>query len=123
MHARVGAQIVEIFHGETRIAAHLRGRAPEEYTKNNAHMPKTHQVYGAWPPSRFVKWAKKIGPYTTALVDENFARAHVLVQVYQRCMGILNLNGEFGHTVLERACQLALKRDQLSSAAVTQLVK
>ncbi|MXW84121.1 MAG: hypothetical protein F4246_04545 [Rhodothermaceae bacterium] len=86
-------------------------------------MPKNHQAYGAWPPSRFVKWAKKIGPYTTALVEENFSRAHVPVQVYRRCMGILKLGGEYGQTARERACQLALRRDQLSTAAVKQLVK
>ena len=123
VRARVGAQIVEIFDGETRIAAHPRGRAPEKYTTNRAHMPKNHQAYGEWPPSRFVKWAKKIGPYTTALVEENFSRAHVPVQVYRRCMGILKLGGEYGQTALERACQLALRRDQLSTAAVKQLVK
>ena len=123
VRARVGAQIVEIFYGETRIAAHPRGWASERYTTNPAHMPKNHQAYGAWPPSRFVKWAKKIGPYTTALIEENFARAHVPEQVYRRCMGILKLGGEFGHTALERACQLALKRGHLSTAAVKPLVK
>ena len=41
VRARVGAQIVEIFHGETRIAAHLRGRVPEKYTTKHAHMPKS----------------------------------------------------------------------------------
>jgi len=70
-----------------------------------------------------VKWAKKIGPYTTAFVEENFARAHVPVQVYRRCMGILKLGREFGHIALERACQLALRRDQISTASVKQLVK
>ena len=99
MRARVGAQIAEIFHGETRIAAHLRGRAP----------------------SRFVKWAKRIGPYTTALVEENLARAHVLVQVYWGCVGILKLGGEFGHAARERVCQLELRRDQLGTAAAKQL--
>jgi len=99
MHARVGAQIAEIFHGETRIAAYLRGRAP----------------------SRFVKWAKKIGPYTTALVEENFALVLVLVQVYWGCVGILKLGGEFGRAARERASQLELRRDQLGTAAVKQL--
>ena len=67
--------------------------------------------------------AKKIGLNTTVLVEENFSRAHVPVQVYRRCMGILKLGGEYGHPALERACQLALRRDQLSTAAVKQLVK
>lgn len=123
VRARVGAQTVEIFDGPTRIASHPRGWTPGKYTTNRAHMPQNHQEYGAWPPERFVNWAKKIGPYTTALIEENFARAHVPVQVYRRCMGILKLGREFGHPALEKACRLARERDQPSTAAVKQLVK
>ncbi len=121
--ARVTAKTVEIFHGETRIASHLRESAKQKYTTVEQHMPKNHQDDESWPPSRLVNWAKQIGPSTTALIEEIFARAFVPAQVFRRCMGILRLGREFGNSVLEQACEHALNQDRLTTAAVKKLAK
>lgn len=123
VRARIQAKTVEIYRNQTRITSHVRDRAPGKYTTNHAHMPKNHKEHGDWTPSRFVNWAKRIGPSTGTLIEQNLASAQVPAQVYSRCMGILKLESTYGPATLERACQIALERDQCSSAAIRRLVK
>ena len=123
VRARIQAKVVEIYRHQRRIASHVRDRTSGKYTTNRARMPKNHIEYGDWPPSRFVNWAKKIGPSTRALIEENLASAQVPAQMYSRCMGILKLERTYGQDTLERACELALARETLSSAAIRRLVK
>ncbi len=70
-----------------------------------------------------MNWAKQVGPSTTALIEEIFARAFVPAQVFRRCMGILRLGREFGNSVLEQACEHALNQNRLTTGAVKKLAK
>lgn len=114
---------VEIYLGEERIASHIRSLTSGQYTTNLIHMPVHHREYAKWSARRFIRWAHTIGPQTTALIEANFARFQIPEQAYRRCMAILRLGSAFGHDVLEKACEIALEQQTLSSPAVKKIVK
>ena len=88
MQAVIREHTVEIFHRDTRIAAHKRSHAPGRHTTVKGHMPANHQAHVNWNRKRFLSWARKIGPQTTALIQANFDRFEIEEQACRRCLGI-----------------------------------
>jgi transposase len=69
MWARYTAQTVEVFHRDTRIAAHLRSYVKRAHTTLTEHMPSSHRRYRDWTLERIKQEANAIGPNASALVD------------------------------------------------------
>jgi hypothetical protein len=70
VEVRATSMIVEILHGGERIATHRRSYGPRGMPVTiEAHRPKSHRDYGAWPPSRIVSWAASIGPSVASVVE------------------------------------------------------
>jgi len=59
---RLAATTVEILFKNTRMASHVRSYHKGSFTTVKEHMPKSHQRYLEWTPSRLLHWAEKIGP-------------------------------------------------------------
>jgi transposase len=110
---------VELFHRGQRMAAHVRGR----HTTDPAHMPKAHQHYLEWAPSRFISWASTIGPQTAALVEAILADRPHPEQGYRPCLGILRLAKRDGDTRLEAACARAVAVGARSYRDVDSILK
>ena len=123
VEARLGPHTVEIFAGSERIASHVRSRESGKYTTVKDHMPKHHREYEKWSPKRYIQWAESIGPRTKALIEVNLASFEVPEQAFNRCNGTLILAREYGHEAMEMGCELALRRNTRTTAAVRQLVK
>ena len=121
--ARLGPYTVEIFAGNERIASHARSREFGKYTTVKDHMPKNHREYEKWSPKRYIRWAESIGPRTKALIEVNLASFEVPEQAFNRCNGTLILAREYGHEAMEMGCELALRRNTHTTAAVRELVK
>lgn len=100
--------IVEVFHKGKRIASHLRNDSKGQHTTIKEHMPKTHQQYLEWTPSRMVDWAKKIGEETGEIVDIILKTRTYPEQAYRSCLGILRLAKIYTNPRLEAACKRAL---------------
>ena len=71
-------------------------------------MPKSHRAHREWSPSRFVRWAGKIGPQTQALVQAILTERPHPEQGYRSCLGILRLAKTYGNERLEAACRRAV---------------
>jgi transposase len=106
--ARLTASTVEIFHKSSRVASHLRSYVAGKATTVIEHMPKNHQEYGAWPPSRLAKWADEIGPNTAAVAEKILARPIHPALGYRQCLGLLRLEKEHTRPRLEAACKRAM---------------
>jgi len=108
VEARRTSMTVEFFHRDRRVASHPRSYKPGFSTKRE-HMPKSHQKYLEWTPSRILQWAGETGPYTAELAKHILESRPHPQQGYRSCLGILRLGKGFGKERLEAACQRAIE--------------
>lgn len=120
---RATKSTVEIFLHHKRIASHIRSWGKFTYSTLSEHMPKAHQKYLEWTPSRIVKWAQTVGPSTAKLVETIMTeRAHPQ-QGYRACLGILRLSKSYSEERLEKACARALACRSHSYRSVASILK
>lgn len=99
---------VEIFHKNSRIASHRKDNTRGRHTTVKEHMPKVHQQYLEWSPSRIIAWAEKTGPKTAELMQAIIDKREHPQQAYRSCLGILRLGKAYSDIRLEAACKRAL---------------
>ena len=105
---RITRNVVEVFFEGTRICSHVRLYENEKYSTQEAHMPPNHQQYAQWSGERFRKWAAKIGPQTTRVIESILTGYKVEQQGYRACMALLKLSDSYTPERLEAACDKAL---------------
>lgn len=71
-------------------------------------MPKSHQEYLEWKPSRIINWASSIGESVASVVDTIIKGRMHPEQGYRSCLGILRLSKKYGNERLEAACTRAI---------------
>ena len=85
-------------------------------------MPEKHRRMGDWTPDRFIGWAEKIGPDTTALITAVLARRHPQ-QAYRSCLRLQRLAKCYGDARLEAAAARALAIDSCSYRGVESILR
>lgn len=120
---RVSSAIVEIFLRGRRVASHKRSFERGRHTTDRAHMPAAHRQHAEWSPSRFIRWAKKIGPGTADLVEALLTERPHPEQGYRSCLGILRLEKRYGRERLEVACARAFAVGARSFRHVDSILK
>jgi transposase len=108
VEVRYTSQTVEIFHRQKRVASHMRDDRPGKHTTLEEHMPKSHQQYLQWTPSRIIRWAATVGESTAKVVETIMNSRRHPEQGYRSCMGIMRLGKQYGNDRLEAACSRAL---------------
>lgn len=119
---RATLHTVEIYFKGKRIASHARAFVRGSRRTVNEHRPKSHQEYGAWPPERLIRWAAKIGPSTSSLIEKILQRFNVPELSYRTCFGVLRLAKEAGDERLEAACNRALAINALSVKSIKSIL-
>jgi transposase len=114
---------VEILYKNKRIACHPRNADRGRHTTDPAHMPKAHQKYLEWSPSRITCWAGQKGPQTEALVRFIMENRKHPEQGFRSCLGILRLAKRFSPQRLEAACARALILRAYSYKSVESILK
>ncbi|WP_419660979.1 IS21 family transposase [Desulfosarcina variabilis] len=102
------ATTVTVFHKNRRVASHLKSHRKYHYSTLPEHMPKTHQKYLEWTPSRIINWAGKTGPCTQHLVTEIMQRKKHPEQGFRSCLGVMRLGKRYSPQRLEKACERAV---------------
>lgn len=115
--------IVEVFHKGKRIASHLRDDSKGKHNTIKEHMPKAHQEYLEWTPSRIVDWAKKTGEATGEIVDIILKSRTYPEQAYRSCLGILRLGKIYTNVRLEGACKRALSFKAYSYKSIKSIIE
>lgn len=108
MELRYTTTTVEIFHNRKRIASHVRSYRQGQHTTVREHMPKSHQEYLEWTPSRIINWANKIGKSTARVVETIMNTRRHPEQGYRPCLGILRLGKKYTDARLEAASTRAI---------------
>jgi len=123
VEVRLTGTTVEIFLKGRRVASHLRSYLPGKYSTLSEHMPKSHQRYLEWTPSRLIQWAGTIGPQTQKLLTFILENRPHPEQGYRSCLGVLRLKKRYTSQRLEAACARALTFKAYSYKNVESILK
>jgi transposase len=99
--------ICVLFKGK-RITSHPRSYYKGKFTTITEHMPKSHQGYKEWTPSRLISWAEKTGPSTSKLIETIMTTRPHPQQGFRSCLGIMTLGKKYTNERLEAASHRAL---------------
>jgi len=114
---------VEIFHKNKRVASHKRISKEGGHSTCKEHMPKSHQAYLEWTPSRIINWGKKAGDSTAQLMELIMnSRSHP-EQGYRSCMGIMRLGKQYSNQRMEAACRRAIAVRAYSYKSVRSILE
>jgi transposase len=123
VEARFTSTTVEVFHKGQRVASHARSHQMGRYTTAVEHMPKSHQRFAQWTPSRILSWAQKLGPNTRLLAEIIMDQRPHPEQGFRACLGILRLAKRYGDDRLEAACARSLNIRSFSYRSVESILK
>ena len=123
VEVRLTAGIVECFHRGKRVASHVRSFQKGRHTTLKEHMPKAHQEYLEWTPERLVRWARKAGGATAAVVEFIMASRTHPQQGFRPCLGIMRLGRQYGAERLEAACARAQAIQSMSYRSIASILK
>ena len=117
------ARAVEVLFKNRRVAAHPRSAEKGRYTTLLEHMPKAHQKYLEWTPSRIIDWAGRMGPHTRTLVTSIMESRRHPEQGFRSCLGIIRLGKRYAPERVEAACGRALRLEAYSYKSVDSILK
>jgi transposase len=86
-------------------------------------MPKAHQQYREWTPSRIIRWAQQLGPNTEKLVTHILENKPHPQQGFRSCLGIIRLGKQYSKERLEAACAYALSINGFFYKSVQSILK
>ena len=120
---RLTSRTVEVLFKNRRVAAHKRSYVPAGFTTLTEHMPKSHQRYLEWTPSRIIKWAGKTGPKTEKLVTRILENRPHPEQGFRSALGIVHLGRHYTPEQMEKASIRALAIGACSYKSVKSILK
>jgi transposase len=85
-------------------------------------MPERYRRQAKWTQDRFVEWAGRIGPQTSAFVATLLDSKTHPEQAFRMCFGVLGLEKNVGKARLEAACARALLTGAVSYRNVKSLL-
>ena len=121
---RVTQNTVQVLHKGKPVTSHPRKWGETGgFTTKPKHMPKRHRKQQQWTPGRLLNWAKGLGPevlrFTRKLLD---SKQHP-EQAYRACLGLLNLERDYGAERLNAACDRAIKTGGHRVASVRSILQ
>jgi len=123
VEVRLTSTTVEVLFKNKRVASHQRSYRQGGFTTLPQHMPKAHQRYLEWTPSRIIRWAEQHGPMTQKLVSAILDSRPHPEQGFRSCLGIMRLGKRYPHDRLEAACARALAIKAYSYKNVESILK
>jgi len=120
---RLTATTLECFHRGKRVASHIRSFQKGKHTTAMEHMPKSHQRYLEWTPSRLIHWAEGIGEATAKVVETILSSRPHPEQGFRSCLGLFRLGKTYGNDRLEAACHRAIAIQGFSYKSVASILK
>jgi transposase len=117
------ARTVEVLCKNRRVACHPRSDRKGAHTTLSEHMPKAHQNYLEWTPSRIMDWAGRNGPHTRTLVACIMESRRHPEQGFRSCLGIIRLGKRYSPERVEAACGRALHLKAYSYKSVESILK
>ena len=123
VEVRITLTTIEVLFKNRRAASHPRSYRKGGFTTLKEHMPKAHQQYLDWTPSRIIRWARQLGPNTEKLVTHIFENKTHPQQGFRACLGIFRLGKQYSKERLEAACAYALSIHGFFYKSVESILK
>ncbi len=123
MEIRFTSTTVEVLFKNRRVASHPRSYRRGGFTTLKEHMPKAHQKYLEWTPSRIIRWAAQTGPHTEKLITHILESKPHPQQGFRSCLGIIHLGKQYPKERLEAACAYALSIQGFFYKSVQSILK
>lgn len=123
VEARFSGSFIEIFFDGKRIASHPRSHASHRHSTTKEHMPKSHQRYVEWTPSRILHWGESIDPSFKQLFESILKSRPHPEQGYRACLGIIRLEKNHGKERLILAVKKAIFLRSYSYQTVKRILK
>jgi transposase len=123
VEVRITLTTIEVLFKNRRAASHARSYRKGAFTTLQEHMPKAHQQYLEWTPSRIIDWAKQLGPNTEKLVTHILENKPHPQQGFRSCLGIIRLGKQYSKERLEAACAYALSIHGFFYKSVQSILK
>lgn len=120
---RYTSTTVEIFHQSKRIASHIKSNRQGRHTTCKEHMPKSHQKYLEWTPSRIINWGKTVGEATAYIMEMIMSSRRHPEQGYRACFGIMRLGKQYTPKRLEAACRRGISIGGYSYKSVRSILE
>lgn len=117
------SKIVSIYRKNIQIALHARRYEKGKYSTLMEHMPKAHQEYLKWDPTRIINWAGNIGPNTKALIQKLLESKQHPAQGYRSAIGIIRFEKVYGKERMENAAKRALTYRGYSYHSIKSILK
>ncbi len=123
VEVRFPPTILEVLFKNRRVASHPRSYRKRGFTTLKEHMPKAHQQYLEWTPSRIIRWAAQTGPHTEKLITHILETKPHPQQGFRSCLGIIRLGKQYPKERLEAACAYALSIHGFFYKSVQSILK
>jgi len=123
VEVRITLTTIEVLFKNKRVASHARSYRQGGFTTLKEHMPKAHQQYLEWSPSRIIRWAQQLGPNTEKLVTHILENKPHPQQGFRSCLGIIRLGKQYSKERLEAACAYALSIHGFFYKSVQSILK
>jgi len=123
MEVRITLTTIEVLFKNRRVASHTRSYRKGGFTTRKEHMPKAHQQFLDWTPSRILRWAQQLGPNTEKLVTHILENKPHPQQGFRSCLGIFRLGKQYSKERLEAACAYALSINGFFYKSVESILK
>lgn len=120
---RYNENTVEIFHNNSRITSHKYSAKRSWYSTIKEHMPKSHQQYLEWTPSRILEIASGIGQNTKTVANNILASRQYPELGYRSCLGIIRLAKQYSQSRVEAACQKAIAIGACSYKSIRSILE
>lgn len=116
-------RVVSIYKDGKQIAYHIRNHNKGKHTTVLEHMPKTHQEYLSWTPSRIISWAGIIGESTRLLVERVInSKSHPAIG-FRSALGIIRLEKMYTKERVENASKRAIYFKAYSYQSMKSILK
>lgn len=113
---------VSIYKDNKRIASHMRSFRKGKHTVIKEHMPKKHQEYSEWTPSRIINWAASIGQNTSKVVYRIIHEKEHPAIGYRSALGVIRLGKSYGNDRLEAAAVRAVELGGFSYQSIKSIL-
>ncbi|MEK6706383.1 MAG: IS21 family transposase [Bdellovibrionota bacterium] len=120
---KITARVVEVLYHGRRVASHALDNRRGRHTTIKEHMPKSHQQYLEWTPSRIIDMSQQIGSHTAGVVEYILGSRQYPELGYRSCLGILRLSKAYSRERVEAACKRALAIRACSYKSVRSILE
>lgn len=112
---KVGSRKLTVYSGGVVLTEHKLPSvlSKDDYVTDLHHLPPDSAHYGKWNSTRYLAWARFIGPYTYKLISMMFDTSDFEQRRYKSVHAILGLSSKYGDIRLEKACKETLSQKKL----------